>query len=87
MLVDLVVGGVQLRKVLMDGRSRLNIIYADTLEAMGIPMTGLSKSNMKFHAVIPGKKAKSLGQFALDVVFGKEKNFQKERLSYDVVDI
>jgi hypothetical protein len=74
LVVDPVVGGVRLRKVLMDGGSGLNIIYTDTLEAMGIPMTQLSKSNMQFHGVIPGKKAKSLGQIALDVVFGEEKN-------------
>lgn len=64
-----------LRKVLMDGGSGLIIIYADTLEAMGIPMTRLNKSNMQFHRVIPGKKAKSLSQIALDVIFGEEKNF------------
>ena len=75
-----------MRKVLMDGGNGPNIIYADTLEAMGIPMTRLSKSNMQFHGVIPGKKAKSLRQIALDVVFGEEKNFWKERLNFEVVD-
>ena len=74
--MDLVMGGVRLRKVLMDGGSGLNIIYADTLEAMGFPITQLSKSNMQFHGVIPGKKAKSLGQITLDIVCGEEKNFQ-----------
>ena len=75
-----------MRKVLMDGGSRLNIIYADTLEAMGILMSRLSNSNMQFHRVIPGKKAKSLGQIALDLVFGGEKTFMKERLTFEVVD-
>src|SRR3990170_1252726 len=40
---------------------------------------------MQFHGVIPGKKARSLGQIALDVVFGGEKNFRKERLTFEVV--
>ncbi|XP_020165626.1 uncharacterized protein [Aegilops tauschii subsp. strangulata] len=70
----------------MDGGSGLNIIYTDTLEAMGIAMTRLSKSNMQFHGVIPGKKAKSLGQIALDIIFGEEKNFRKEWLTFEVVD-
>ena len=70
----------------MDGGSGLNIIYADTLKAMGIPMSKLSKSNMQFHGVIPGKKARSLGQISLDVVFGDEKNFRKESLTFEVVD-
>ncbi|XP_020176680.2 uncharacterized protein [Aegilops tauschii subsp. strangulata] len=53
---------------------------------MGIPMSKLSESNMQFHGVIPGKKAKSLGQIALDVVFGDSKNFCKEKLTFEVVD-
>ena len=70
----------------MDGGSGLNIIYADTLKAMGIPMSRLSKSNMHFHGIVPGKKVESLGQIALDVVFGGEKNFRKEKLTFEVVD-
>ena len=53
---------------------------------MGIPMSKLSESNMRFHGVIPGKKAESLGQITLDVVFGDEKNYRKERLTFEVVD-
>src|SRR4051812_24703694 len=70
----------------MDGGSGLNILYADTLKAMGIPMSRLSESNMSFHGVIPGKKARSLGQIALDVTFGDEKNWRKEKLTFEVVD-
>ncbi|KAI4985305.1 hypothetical protein ZWY2020_017935 [Hordeum vulgare] len=80
------VEGVRLRKVLMDGGSGLNIMYADTLKGMGIPMYKLSESSMQFHGVVPGRKAKSLGQIALDVVFGSDKNFRKERLTFEVVD-
>ena len=70
----------------MDGGSGLNIIYVDTLKAMGISMSKLVKSNMQFHRVVPGKKAKSLGQISLDVVFGDEKNYRKEKLIFEVVD-
>ena len=41
---------------------------------------------MSFHGVIPGKKAESLGQIALDVVFGDSKHFRKEKLTFEVVD-
>ena len=34
---DPVVSNMRLSKVLMDGGSSLNILYIDTLEAMGIP--------------------------------------------------
>jgi hypothetical protein len=70
----------------MDGGSGLNILYAETLKGMGIPMSRLSESNMQFHGVIPGKKASSLGQIALDVAFGDSKNFRKEKLTFEVVD-
>jgi len=56
------------------------------LKGIGIPMSRLSTSNMSFHGVIPGKKAKSLGQIALDVVFGDSKNYRKEKLMFEVVD-
>ena len=48
-MVDLVVEGTRLTKVMMDGGSGLNILYAETLKGMGIPMSKLSESNMSFH--------------------------------------
>ena len=86
LVVDLVVGGTRLCKVLMDGGIGLNILYAQTLKGIGILMSRLSESNMQFHGVILGKKVKSLGQIALDVVFGDSKNFWKEKLTFEVVD-
>ena len=85
-MVDPVVEGTRLTKVLMDGGSGLNILDAATLRDMGIPMSKLRESNMRFHGVIPGKKADSLGQISLDVVFGESKNYRKEKLTFEVVD-
>ena len=67
LVVDPVVEGTRLTKGLMDGGSGLNILYVETLKGMGIPMSKLTESNMRFHGVIPGKKADSLGQITLDV--------------------
>ena len=86
LVVDPVVEGTRLTKVLMDGGSGLNILYAETLKGMDILMSRISTSNMSFHGVIPGKKAESLGQIALDVVFGDSKNYRKEKLTFEVVD-
>ena len=86
MVVDPVVEGTRLTNVLMDGGSGLNILYAETLKGMSIPMSKLSESNMSFHGVIPGKKAQSLGQITLDVVFGDSKNYRKEKLTFEVVN-
>ncbi|KAI5014770.1 hypothetical protein ZWY2020_056160 [Hordeum vulgare] len=86
LVVDPAVNGFRLRKVLMDGGSGLNIIYVDTLKAMDTPLSRLSKSNMQFHGVIPRKKAESLGEISLSVVFDNVKIFRKERLTFEVVD-
>ena len=86
LVVDPVVKGTRLTKFLMDGGSGLNILYAETLKGMGIPMSRLSERHMSFHGAIPGKKAASLGQIALDVVFGDTKNYRKEKLTFEVVD-
>ena len=56
LVVDPVVGGTRLTKVLMDGGGGLNILYAEALKGMGIPMSKLSESNMRFHGNIPGRK-------------------------------
>ena len=39
LVVDPVVGGTGLQKVLMDGGCGLNILYAETLKGMGVPMS------------------------------------------------
>ena len=40
-MVDLIVGPKRLTKVLMDGGSSLNIMYANTLDEMGVDWTRL----------------------------------------------
>lgn len=70
----------------MDGGAGLNILYASTLEKMRILRSRLNPTGMTFHGVAPSIFAKPLGQISLDVVFGKEKNFRKESLSFEVVD-
>ena len=70
----------------MDGGNCLNILYAETLQGMGILMSKLSERNMRFHGIIPGKKADSLGQITLDVVFGDSMNYRKEKLTFEIVD-
>ena len=65
LVVDPVVGGTRLTKVLMDGGSVLNILYIEALRGMGILMSKLSESNMQFHGVIPGKRQSHLGRLLL----------------------
>jgi hypothetical protein len=45
----------------MDGGSDLNIMYAETLDAMGIDQARIRLTEAPFHGIVPGKQAKPLG--------------------------
>jgi hypothetical protein len=47
----------RIHKVLMDGGSRINVLYASMLNEMGIPRSALRPSKAPFHGVVPGIKA------------------------------
>jgi hypothetical protein len=85
LVVDPVVGNVRLTKVLMDGGSSLNIIYAETLGLLQIDLSAIRASAAPFHGIIPGKRVQPLGQLDLPVCFGTPSNFRKETLTFEVV--
>ena len=55
LVVDPIIGNTRFSKVLMDGGSSLNIMYAHTLELMGIRLNELRPSKSPFHGVAPGR--------------------------------
>jgi hypothetical protein len=55
LVVDPVIGNTRFSKVLMDGGSSLNILYAHTLRLLGIELDQLRPSTTPFHGVAPGK--------------------------------
>ena len=77
---------MRLSKVLMDEGSSLNILYIDTLEAMGIPRACLLASLFPFYDILPGIKAYPVGNIDLPVTFGSKANFRTETLRFEVVD-
>jgi hypothetical protein len=82
LVVDPVIGNVRLTKVLMDGGSSLNIIYADTLGLLQIDLSSIRAGAAPFHGIIPGKRVQPLGQLDLPVCFGTPSNFRKETLTF-----
>jgi hypothetical protein len=56
LVVDPVINNVRLTKVLMDGGSSLNIIYAETLGLLGIDLSMIWARAAPFHGIIPGKR-------------------------------
>jgi hypothetical protein len=85
LVVDPVIGNVKLTKVLMDGGSSLNIIYAETLRLLQINLSMIRAGATPFHGIIPGKRVQPLGQLDLPVCFGTPSNFWKETLTFEVV--
>jgi hypothetical protein len=85
LVVDPIIGNVRLSKVLMDGGSSLNIIYAETLELLGVDRSEIRAGATPFHGVAPGKRILPLGQVDLPVCFETPSNFRKETLTFEVV--
>ena len=74
-MLDPIVGNIKLTKVLIDGGSALNLLFAKTLDDMAIPRTELNQSSAPFHGIIPGVSSIPLGHITLPVTFGTRENF------------
>ena len=61
-MVDPIIGTKWLTKVLMDGGSDLNIMYAETLDAIGINRSRIRPTGAPFHGIMTGKQAVPLGR-------------------------
>jgi hypothetical protein len=85
LVVDPVIGNSRFSKVLMDGGSSLNILYAHILRLMGIGLDQLWPSTTPFHGVTLGKRVRPLRQIDLLLWFGTQDNFCKETLTFEVV--
>ncbi|XP_066354607.1 uncharacterized protein [Miscanthus floridulus] len=68
----------------MDGGSSLNIMYAETLNAMGISRSRIRPTRAPFHDIMPRKQAMPLGQIDLPVMFGDPSNYRSETLTFEV---
>ena len=84
LVLDPIIDGYHLTRVLMDGGSSLNLIYQDTIRKMGIDPSRISLSSTTFKGVIPGTEARCTGFLVLEVVFGSPGNFISEELTFDV---
>ncbi|KAK1667861.1 hypothetical protein QYE76_056020 [Lolium multiflorum] len=79
------IDGYDFSKCLMDGGASLNIMYLETLEKMNLTKEQLKHNTTKFHGVVPGKKANSLGSIKLPVAFGDVNNYREEMITFEVV--
>jgi hypothetical protein len=75
LVVDPVIGNARPTKVLMDGGSSLNIIYAKTLGLLEIDLSTIRAGAAPFHGIIPRKRVLPLGQLDFPVCFRTPSNF------------
>ena len=65
MVLDPIIDGFQLTRVLMDGGSSLNLLYQDTVRKMGIDPSRIKPIKTTFKGVIPGVEARCMGSITL----------------------
>ena len=85
MVLDPIIDGFHLTRVLMDGGSSLNLLYQDTMRKMGIDPSRIKSTKTTFKGVIPGVEAHYTGSITLEVVFGSPDNFRSKELIFGIV--
>jgi hypothetical protein len=85
-VVNPIVNGAWLSKILIDGGSSLNIIFTETLRKMEFNFSKMTACDEPFYGVVPGKAAYPIGRVCLPVIFGTKENFRTEYLTFEVAD-
>ena len=67
LVLDATVQKVLFRKVLIDGGSALNLLFAGALRELGLRTTDLTPLDSSFWGVVPGRASRPLGEITLPV--------------------
>jgi hypothetical protein len=86
MVLKAQIGGYNIGRVFMDAGSGINLIYARTLKAMCISLTSLKPTDCSFYGIVLGAANYPLGKIELDVCFGSNSNYHREKLEFKVMD-
>ena len=62
-------------RVLIDVGSSINLLFASTLDAMGILRSELTPSDQPYHRITPKSLSKPLGKITLAITFEQADNF------------
>ncbi len=68
-VVEPTIRDIKVARVLIDGGSSINLLFASTLDAMGIPRSELTPTDQPFHGITPESPSKPLGKITLPVTF------------------
>nr|AAT77381.1 putative polyprotein [Oryza sativa Japonica Group] len=85
-VVEPTIRNIKVARVLVDRGSSINLLFASTLDAMGIPRSELTPTDQPFHGITPQSSSKPLGKITLPVTFGRASNFRTEQITFDVAE-
>jgi hypothetical protein len=86
MVLKAQIGGYDIGRVFMDAGSGINLIYARTLRAMSISLESLKPTDCSFHGIVPVSINYLLGKIELNICFGDNRNYHREKLEFEVMD-
>jgi hypothetical protein len=87
LVLDPVMAGSQLTRVLIDGGSGLNLLFASTPKKMGLDVSKtLTPSRAPFYGIIPENAATPFSLVVLPVTFGTKDNYHTEYIMSQVAD-
>jgi hypothetical protein len=87
LVLDPTIAGMTVTKVLIDGGTKLNIIFLETLRKMGLEFTGMiTPTSVPFYGIVPSKAAMPLGQITLPVTFGTPLNYHTKFIKFEVTN-
>jgi hypothetical protein len=87
LVLDPIIPGMIVSKVLIDGGDRFNIIFSETLRKMELEFTGMiTPTSVPFYGIVPGKTAMPLRQMTLPVTFETPSNYRTEFIKFEVAD-
>jgi hypothetical protein len=87
LVVDPIMVGSQLTRVLINGGSRLNLLFTSTLKKIGLDISKmLTPNKAPLYDIVPGHAATLLELVVLPVTFGMKDNYRTEYIKFEVAD-
>jgi hypothetical protein len=87
LVLDLMVAGSQLTRVLINDGSSLNLLFVSTLKKMGLDITSmLAPTKSSFYGIIPRNSVIPIGSVTLPVTFGAKNNYCMEYTKFEVAN-
>ena len=86
LVLDPTIRNIWFKKVLINGGSAINILFARALTELGLTKDNLIHVESPFWGIVPGKASQPLGQITLLVQFGSTDHFCNEYMNFFVAD-